>query len=327
MDYRQFPKIELHLHLDCSLSYQVVKRIAPGVSEADYRDRFIAPPKCLDLSDYISRASRGIELMQNREQLRLVTFDLLEQLDADNVLYAEIRFAPLLHTRGGLKPGEVVESVLAALEEGEARRRVETRLLLCTLRHYSEAQSLETVRLVESFKGSKVVGFDIASDEANFPIDEHIKAFYYAREREIPRTAHAGEARGADSVWETLENFAPSRIGHGVRSVEDPKLIEHLAEKQIHLEVCPTSNIQTDVFRQMADHPIDRLLKLGLSIGVNTDARTVSPISLADEYQTLEDYFNWGREELLKCNLFALEAAFLEEKTRKRLKEKLIKFI
>ena len=237
MNYSGFPKIELHLHLDCSLSYEVVQLIDPSVTEEEYRRSFIAPAKCTDLADYISRAVKGVELMQTEEQLRLVTLDLFQQLKKDNVIYAEIRFAPLQHLQKGLTPANVVQAVNAAVAEGIRETGVEARIILCTLRHYSDAQSMETVRLVEQFRGTHVVGFDIAADEAGFPIDNHIAAFHYANEKGFPCTAHAGEAKGAESVWETLQHFHPQRIGHGVRSTEDENLLQFLKKKAIHLEV------------------------------------------------------------------------------------------
>ena len=324
MDILQLPKIELHLHLDCSLSYQVVRQLRPDISEMEYRDAFIAPPKCHDLADFLTRAINGVQLMQTAEALRLVTLDLFEQLKADNVLYAEIRFGPLLHTEGALQAEEVVEVINAATTEGIAKTGVRASLILCTLRHYSKVQSMETVRLVERFKGTHVVGFDIAADEAGFPIDAHIAAFRYAREKGINCTAHAGEARGADSVWETLENFHPKRIGHGVRSAEDPKLLEHLKKKNIHLEVCPTSNVQTNIYDTIREHAVDQLYRSGLSISINTDARTISDVTLRKEYQNLIDTFQWEKAHFLKCNLEALEHAFIGEMEKGRLREQLL---
>ncbi|MCB0620940.1 MAG: adenosine deaminase, partial [Saprospiraceae bacterium] len=258
MDLAGLPKIELHLHLDCSLSFEVVKRLDPAISFEEYRNSFVAPVNCLDLSEYIKRAIPAIQLMQSEEALEAVTLDLFEQLARDSILYAEIRFAPLEHTREGLSVEEVVRSVERAVQRGIRETGIEVRVILCTLRHYNARQSLQTVELVEQFRTGLVVGFDIAADEAGYPIDAHLAAFQYAQRHGIPCTAHAGEACGADSVWETLEHFHPQRIGHGVRSVEDPALVEHLARRQIHLEVCPTSNLQTKVFRQMCDHSIGR---------------------------------------------------------------------
>jgi adenosine deaminase len=166
MDFGQLPKIELHLHLDCSLSYEVVSQLDPSIPYDAYRESFIAPPKCADLADCLTRAVAGVALMQTKEQLRLVTADLFEQLRRDNVIYAEIRFAPLLHTQKGLSGEEVVGTVNEAFKRESQANGVEARLILCTLRHYSEAQSLQTVKLVKGFRGTRVAGLDIAADEA-----------------------------------------------------------------------------------------------------------------------------------------------------------------
>ncbi|MEM6381018.1 MAG: adenosine deaminase, partial [Bacteroidota bacterium] len=282
---------------------------------------FIAPAKCHDLADYLTHATNHIKLMQTETALRLVTLDLLDQLQADYVIYSEIRFAPLEHTRNGLSPEKVVEVVNRALAEGSEKTGVKAGLILCTLRHYSEAKSIETVKLVKAFQGSHVVGFDIAADEAGFPIDEHKKAFDFANKNELNITAHAGEAKGAESVWETIENFHPKRIGHGVRSIEDPKLVEFLRKNSIHLEVCPTSNIQTDVVNQMSDHPVNQIYKADISIGINTDARAISNTTLTQEYQKLNQSFNWQLEHFKSCNLQALKHAFVDEQTKQELRE------
>src|SRR5687768_15336080 len=133
MDYRGLPKVELHLHLDCSLSFDVVKQLNPAITFEEYRESFIAPAKCSDLVDYLLRAIKGFELMQTKEALRLVALDLMRQLKDDNVVYAEIRFAPLLHLNQGLTPTEVVQAVNDAVEEGIRETGVEARLILCTL--------------------------------------------------------------------------------------------------------------------------------------------------------------------------------------------------
>lgn len=324
MDYSLLPKIELHLHLDCSLSYKVVQQIDPAISLEEYKESFIAPPKCTDLMDYLKRAVKGYELMQTKEQLQLVTWDLLEQLKEDNVIYAEIRFAPLLHTAKGLSAFEVVQTINDALTVGIHNTGVEARLILCTLRHYYKEQSMETVKLVEHFRGSKVVGFDIAGDEAGYPVDAHTAAFVYAKERNIHVTSHAGEACGAASVWETLRTFHPSRIGHGVRSAEDDQLLSHLKKENIHLEVCPTSNVQTNVVDTIFDHPADRIYKKGVSMSLNTDCRTISNVRLSGEYNLMEKEFGWQKEYFLRCNLEAISHSFCDDILKQALREKII---
>jgi len=324
MSIHHLPKVELHLHLDCSLSYKVVSQLNPSVTHNEYLETFIAPAKCTNLADCLTRALKGIELMQTEEQLKLVTQDLFAQLVQDNVVYAEIRFAPLLHTKKGLSAQDVVSVVEATISESIKATGVEARLILCTLRHFSQTQSLETVKLVKQFKGTYVVGFDIAGDEAGFPIDAHISAFQYAAAHNIPCTAHAGEARGSNSIWETLQHFHPLRLGHGVRSIEDPALIEHLLRNNIHLEICPTCNVQTDVYQTYSDHPISNIYDAGLSISVNTDTRTMTNITLTQEYEKLHQTFGWGKEQFLQCNLHALRAAFISEPVKQQLIDRLL---
>jgi adenosine deaminase len=317
--FSAIPKVELHLHLDCSLSYGLVCRLDPSISREEFEAEFIAPPQCTSLADFLTRAPRGFQLMQTEDALRMVTEDVFEQLAADNVIYAEIRFAPLLHLGKGLAPERVVEVVDRAVEQCIRASGIEARLILCTLRHFSREQSLATVALVERFGGSRVVALDLAGDEAGFSIGAHIAAFRFAVERGIHRTAHAGEARGADSVRETLRAFEPSRIGHGARSIEDPALVEHLRSERIHLELCPSSNVQTRVCSEYGDHAADQLLRAGVSVGINTDARTITNITLNQEYARLSEHFGWGEAEFLACNQAALEAAFVDEVDKRRL--------
>lgn len=323
MDYRSLPKIELHLHLDCSLSYKVVQQIDPSVSWEDYRDSFVAPPKCTDLNDYLTRAVKGFSLMQTPEQLRLVTLDLFEQLEADHVVYAEIRFAPLLHIAKGMRPAEVVEAVNNAVTEGIAATGVQAGLILCTLRHFTEEQSMETVQLVQQFRGTHVMAFDIAGDEAGFPVTAHRNAFEFAKEKKISCTAHAGEAAGPDSVRDTLACFGPTRIGHGVRSAEDDSLLELLKAKNIHLEVCPTSNVQTNVVDTLAQHPLNRIFEKGVSMSLNTDCRTISDVDLSGEYNRVQDIFRWEKDRFLHCNLEAIRHAFCSEGLKEKLRQQI----
>ena len=320
----QLPKVELHLHLDCSLSYAAVSQLAPHITQQEYDSEFVAPNQCASLADFLTRAPRGFQLMQTEDALRIVTEDIFEQLARDRVIYAELRFAPLLHLLNGLTPEAVVAAVDRTTEQCISDTGIEARLILCTLRHFTQDQSLQTAHLVHQFQGSRVAALDIAGDEAGFPIAAHIAAFQYAIDHGLHRTAHAGEAAGPASVWETLEAFQPTRIGHGVRSIEDSALVDHLAQHRIHLEVCPTTNVQTRTVLTYADHhPVDRLYRAGVPLSINTDTRTITNITLEQEYSKLRTHFAWTDEDLQACNREALRAAFIDEPTRIRLLSKL----
>lgn len=322
---KELPKVELHLHLDCSLSFDVVSKISPDISENEYKSKFIGPQKCNSLDEILSYVTNQVNLMQTEDNLRLVVKDLFDQLKRENVIYAEIRFAPLLHLANGLKAEEVVEIVADEVTDCSKETGIKSGILLCTLRHYSEKESLQTVELVKRYiDKTPVAGFDIAADEGSFPIDANKEAFLYAIKHDLPRTAHSGEAKGTESIWETINNFQPARIGHGVRCIEEPALIEHLKLNDIHLEICPTCNIQTNIFEQYKNHPIDFLYNTGLSVGVNTDGRTLANVTLSEEYKNLINAFNWGVDHFMKCNLNAISKAFLPESDKKILAKKII---
>jgi adenosine deaminase len=318
-----FPKIELHLHLDCSLSFAAVARLDESVSREEYQREFIAPRRCTNLADFLTRAPRGFKLMQDEAALALVVEDLFEQLAADGVIYAEIRFAPLLHLERGLTPERVVAAVDRATEACIRSSRIDARLILCTLRHFDPEEGLLTAGLVQQFRGSRVVALDVAGDEAGYPIDANVPAFRLAIERGLHRTAHAGEARGADSVWETLRELQPTRIGHGVRSIEDTGLVEHLIRERIHLEVCPSSNLQTGVSTEFAEHAVDDLYRAGVPLSISTDTRTITNITLTEEYRNLQEHFGWTTSDLMACNQAAIDAAFIEESVKRELRKRI----
>lgn len=312
----QLPKVELHLHLDCSLSFEAVRQLVPDMTLPRYRTEFLAPEKCVDLVDYFRYLAAPLALLQTADALRIATIDLLRQLADDHVIYAEIRFAPHLHTSRGLQTPQVVEIVLAALAEGQSRYPVTARLILCALRPDDTAQGLELLALAEKHAAEGVCGIDLAGDEAGYGLDQHIAVFRRAAERGVPVTAHAGESMGAPSVREVITELGVRRVGHGVRSIEDPAVVDMLLEHQVHLEVCPSCNIQIDVFQNYADHPVDRLRKAGVSLSINTDARGPTDLTLRQEYQRLKATFGWTNRDFVAANLNAINASFLQESLR-----------
>lgn len=324
-ELNRIPKIELHIHLDCSLSFDVISQLLPGTTQKEYMKDFTAPEKCIDIKDYFRCVSKSITLMQTEAALRAVVKGLFTQLRKDNVIYAEIRFAPFSHLRDGLAPEDVVEIVADSISKNCKATGIQSRLILCTLRNYSEEQSFKVIKLVDRYINKTcVVGFDIAGDEVGFPIGAHIKSFDYANKHDIPTTAHAGESKGAESVWETLTYFKPQRIGHGVRSIKDEKLVDHLVENQIHLEICPTSNIKTNVFKVYLNHPIDLLFDLGVSLSINTDGRSSAIFSLTEEYEKLASTFNWDLDFFYQCNINAISHAFLSPPEKAQLAQRYI---
>lgn len=322
--WRNVPKVELHLHLDTSISLDVARRLEPSITREQYEAEFQAPPKVGNLSNFLVRAFRQVELLQTPEALRMLTDDVISQLGDDGVVYAELRFAPLLHTTAGMTPTEAVESVVAAAGSAGAAHGVEIGFILCALRHFSEAESLETARLVEDFATRGVpVGFDLAGDEIAFPLDAHLAAFAFIRERGLPFTVHAGEAAGPENVSAVLDALSPSRIGHGVRAIEDRGLVDRLSGLGTHLETCPACNVQTEIVERYDQHPIAQLREAGVSVGMSTDQRTITPITLTEEYALLHRHFGWVEADFDECNRNALAVSFASSSTRERVERRL----
>ena len=324
--YNKIPKVELHLHLDCSLSFDVVKRINPLIGIDEYKSSFQAKPNSISLNDYINCADIAIELMQTRENLELVVEDLFKQLKKENVIYAEIRFAPLLHCSQNLNENKVVEIICNKAKIESEKNDINYGLILCTLRHYSKKQSLKTVRLVNQYKNNGVVGFDIAADEAGYPLDNHIEAFNYAKSNGLNITAHAGEAKGHESIWESIKKLHTKRIGHGVRCVEDLELVSYLSENDYHLEISLTSNIKTRTYKTFEEHPLNKIYNSSISISLNTDGRTISNTDLSLEYKIAEEKFGWTIDKIKKCNLEAIKHSFTSSSNKSKLIEKIINF-
>ena len=324
--YNKIPKVELHLHLDCSLSFDVVNRINPLIEIDEYRSSFQAKPNSSSLNDYINCADRAIELMQTRKNLELVVEDLFKQLKKENVIYAEIRFAPLLHCSQNLDENKVVEIICNKAKIESEKNDINYGLILCTLRHYSKKQSLKTVRLVNQYKNNGVVGFDIAADEAGYPLDNHIEAFNYAKSNGLNITAHAGEAKGPESIWESIKKLHTKRIGHGVRCVEDLELVSYLSENDYHLEISLTSNIKTRTYKTFEEHPLNKIYNSSISISLNTDGRTISNTDLSLEYKIAEEKFGWTIDKIKKCNLEAIKHSFTSSSNKSKLIEKIINF-
>lgn len=319
------PKVELHLHLDCSLSLTGVRRLRPSVTAEEYVHEFVAPARCTNLAHFLSRVPKILPLLQTSEALAVMVEDVFEQLRRDSVVYAELRFAPLLHIAGGLPAERVVDIVDATVERMARQTGIEARLILCTLRHYTEQDSLRTAALVREFRARRVAALDLAGDEAGFPNHPHVAAFRYARDHGLNTTAHAGEALGPASVWNTLRALMPDRIGHGVRSVEDHGLVAYLRDRQIHLEICPSSNAQLmDTVPCWSCHPVDRLAKAGVSLSISTDTRTLTATTLTREYELMRRHFGWTSEMLTASNLAALRHAFADDATKAALTGRLL---
>ena len=317
--------IDLHLHLDGSLSVKSVKELAAlqnieiPENEEELLKLLRINDDCKDLTEYLEKFAFPGMLLQTKEAVALSVYNLQEELKEQGLIHAEIRFAPQLHTRKGLSQREVIEAAI----EGLDRSDFSAGLILCCMRgNDNHEENLETVRLAKDYLGKGVVSVDIAGAEALFPTENFGDLFALAKELEIPYTIHAGEADGPKSVYKALE-FGTKRLGHGVRSLEDPALIEKIVSEGITLELCPTSNIHTCMFPSIEEYPLRKLMEAGVKVTINTDNMTVSNINLAKEFGKLIAAFDLTDEEIKGFARNSVNACFADEETKKVLLEKI----
>lgn len=318
--------IDLHLHLDGSLSPRLVLELAKeqGISlpssDLEETARLLSVPNtCESLNEYLRCFEIPTQVLQSEEALFQAARELAVRLAGQGLWYGEIRFAPQLHTKRGMTQLQAVEAARKGLEE--ARKTVpkfSAQLILCCMRGGGDRENRETLETASHFLGNGVCAADLAGAEALYPTACYRELFSYARELGVPFTIHAGEAAGPESVWEAL-SFGASRIGHGVRALEDEDLTAELARRQIPLELCFTSNLQTKAISGPKDFPLREYLRRSVRATVNTDNMTVSRTTLPEEYQKL------GLTEVEKSVLLAnaIEAAFLPEADKERLRKRL----
>ena len=315
MKLKELPKIELHLHIDGSLRPSTVAELS-GISLEEVEKRMICDKKIHSLTNYLEKFDLPIQVMQKKENLKRVTRELLEDLKEDYVIYAELRFAPQFHTKEGLNQEEVVEYVLSAMKEVTG---IKSNLILCCMRHDIETgnkNNLETIEVARKYQKEGVC-LDLAGDEAKYPTILFEDLFLKMQEYGIPYTIHAGEAADYHSV-EAAICFGTKRIGHGVQAIASESLLKKIREEEITLEVCPDSNVDTEVVSDKKFHPIKELFSK-VSVTLNTDNRTVSKITLTEEYEDLMKLFHFTIEDFKKMNENAIKAAFLNEKEKKEL--------
>ncbi len=291
------------------------------------------------LERYLETFAHTVAVMQTASGLSRVARECVEDLAADGVVYAEVRFAPELHTNGGLHLPEVVDAVLEGFLAGEraaaaAGRPIVVRVLLTAMR--TAARSTEIAHLVVEYRDRGVVGFDIAGAESGHPPTRHLDAFEYVRGENAHITIHAGEAFGLPSIWEAIQWCGAERLGHGVRIVDDitqgldgvprlGRLAAYLRDRRIPLELCPSSNVQTGAVRSLAEHPIGLLRSLGFRVTVNTDNRLMSRTTLSRELHLLTEVFDYDIDDLRWLTVNAMKSAFLPFDERLALINQVIK--
>jgi len=328
----------LHDHLDGGLRPETVLELGRSVG---YTELPSGDPGALarwfhegadrkSLPLYLEGFRHTIAVMQTEEALQRVAYEALEDLARDNVVYAELRFAPHFHTERGLDLDGVMSAVLRGFERARGDYGIEFGLIVSALRNQDPELSIRLVELALAWRDKGCVAFDLAGEEAGHPAKDHLRAFQLAKRENFSITIHAGESFGPESIWQALQYCGAHRIGHGTRLVEDLALAEepvvrtgslarYVLDHRVPLEICLQSNVHTGATASLEEHPFRRFYDLGFRVTLNTDNRLMSRTSLSDEYEIAVDTFGLGLDDLETLSINAMKSAFASYDTRCRL--------
>lgn len=308
-------RIDLHCHLDGSLPVHTVQKIRGeeiGLQELQAADT------CGSLKEYLEKFELPLRCLQTEEGIRKSAYDFLCSLAADDVIYVEVRFAPMLSCAGGLTCRQVMEAVLDGLKEASAECGILYQVIVCAMRHHDTETNIRMLRECREFLGGGLCAADLAGDEAGFPLKLFGEVFETARRLDYPFTVHAGECGSAENIA-LAAKWGAKRIGHGIAMRGNREVMELCRRKQIAVEMCPVSNYQTKALCPGEDYPIREFARNGLIVTVNTDNRTVSGTSLKKEMKLLRDSFGITEEELRQYEENAVRAAFADDAVKHEL--------
>ncbi len=321
----RLPKAELHCHLDGSVRPATLLELAAEQGAAMPR----ATPEALaeymrvddahNLEEYLTRFDVTLAVLQTEGALERTAYELAVDAAAEGVRYLEVRYAPALNTRGGLDLHGAVEAALRGLARAERDADVVARAIVCALRHDPPAVALDAARVAVEYRRRGVVGFDLAGGEAGHPATRYAAAFEYARSHDLACTCHAGEGAGPESVRDAVHGCACDRVGHGTRIIEDASLLDYLVDRQLCVECCLTSNVQTRAAAGYAEHPFRRYFDRGMNVTLNTDNRLMSGVTLVDEYAHAVERLGFTAPELVRVARNGFASAFLPYAEREAL--------
>jgi adenosine deaminase len=324
---RLFPKVDLHVHLDGSVNPDTLIELAkrqgmklPAVDAEGLRPFMQVDDRCDDLKEYLRTFDFVLPFLQEGWALERVAEEVTRQAAMQQCQYIEVRFAPQLHRRKGLQVDEVIHHVLRGLAEGERKYGIVARGIAICLRSHTLEENIAVVEAAGGFLKLGLVAVDLAGDEASYPPELFREVFALSRRKGIPVTIHAGEAAGAENVYEAVANLGAVRVGHGVRLMEKPELLEWVKQQRIPLEMCPVSNIQTKAVRSWDAYPVRDYFELGLLVTINTDNPIVSGTSITKEYEVLYERFGFQLKELVALVRNGVEAAFLPDREKESLR-------
>lgn len=316
--FQKLPKTDLHVHLDGSLRASTIVELGraqgvdlPADSAAGIEEAIGAGKNFGSLVEYLRGFSVTLSVLQDEAALERAAYELAEDAHLENVRYMEVRYAPMLHTRKGLRLTKVVEAVLSGLRQARETFGIKSNVILCGLRNISPESSYEMAELAVAYKGRGVVGFDLAGAEADFPAKNHKQAFQLVRDNNINTTIHAGEAYGPASIAQALHDCGAHRIGHGCRLRENGDLLHYVNDHRVPLECCPSSNVQTGAVGSLEAHPLKLYFDLGVRVTINTDNRLITKTSVSEELYRVHSAMNVPFVEMKHMVMAGFKSGFM----------------
>lgn len=316
-ELKKLPKIELHCHLDGSLSKTFLEeRLGRAVSERE----MTVSEDCRSLVEYLEKFDLPLACLQDEAGLEAAGYDVLRTMQQENVIYAEIRFAPLLSVTESMSAEKVIAALLKGLERGKAAFGVAYNVITCAMRHHTEEANFRMLKTAREFLGAGVCAADLAGAEAQYPMTDFMELFRKTKALGMPFTLHAGECGNAQNITDSVLSGA-GRIGHGIAMKGRQDVQRLVREAGVGVEMCPTSNFQTKAVTGREAYPIREFLDAGLLVSVNTDNRTVSGTSLTKELELVQTLYALTDEEICLLQKNAVQTAFVSEAQKEELRK------
>lgn len=314
------PKVELHCHLDGSLSRAFIeKRLGKTVSQSELS----VSEDCRNLNEYLEKFDLPGRCIMDEEGLEEAGYDVLKSMKKENVCYAEIRFAPLLSETSDMDCRKVIEALITGLERGKSDFGIEYGVITCAMRHHSQEDNYRMIKTAREYLGHGVCAADLAGAESLYPMSEFMELFKKTKEMGMPFTLHAGECGNVQNILDSVEAGA-ARIGHGIAMRGHKDVQKELQKKGIGIEMCPISNLQTKAVESTKDYPMREFLNAGLKVTVNTDNRTVSNTTLAKELEFIQNTYGITDEEVRLMMKNAVDVAFADDAVKEKILRKII---
>ena len=326
MDFKKLPKVELHCHLDGSIrvstAIELIKKENLEIESLNYdfiKKKLVVEDECNSLDEYLEKFDLPLKLMQSEENLERIAYELIEDSFKENIKYIEIRFAPLLHLEKGLEIDLIIESVLRGMKKGEKEFGVKSGLILCILRHMPKDRAREVIEIGKRYIKDGVVAIDLAGSELEGFVKEYKDIFEKVEQYGYKVTIHAGETGFSNNVIDAINILGAKRIGHGIAILKDKEAFNLVKDKNIVLEMCPKSNVQTKAIEKYEHHPIKKFLNEEIKATLCTDNNTVSNVSLSEEWESTNKIQGLDLEDFKRIYINGVYGAFCSEEVKKEL--------